>query len=44
MIELNFKIKNALIKMNFIDRYEELSKRFSGERMPLNERLAYVER
>ncbi len=44
MIELNFKIKNALIKMNFIDRYEELSKRFSGERMPLNERLVYVEK
>ncbi len=44
MIELNFKIKNALIKMNFIDRYEELSKRFSNERMSLNERLVYVEK
>jgi len=44
MTELHYKIKNALIKMNFIKRYEELSSRFSGERMPLKERLVYVER
>lgn len=44
MIELHFKIKNALIKMDFIKRYEELSNRFSSERMSLIERLVYVDR
>jgi len=44
MTGLHFKIKNALIKMNFIKRYEELSNRFSGERVLFNERLVYVER
>ncbi len=44
MIELHFKIKNALIKMDFIKRYEELSNRFSSERMSLIERLVYVGR
>lgn len=28
MIELNIKIKNALVKMDFIRRYEELSAHF----------------
>lgn len=28
MAELHFKIKNALVKMDFIRRYEELSARF----------------
>lgn len=44
MIELNLKIKNALVKMDFIRRYEELSSHFSSERTPSNERLVYVER
>lgn len=44
MAEIHFKIKNALEKINFIRRYEELSARFSGERTPSNERLEYVER
>lgn len=44
MIELHFKIKNALIKMDFIKRYEELSNRFSSERISLSKRLVYVER
>lgn len=44
MIELNFKIKNALVKMDFIRRYEELSSHFSSERTPSSERLVYVER
>ena len=43
MIELNGKIKNALISMDFIKRYEELSARFSSERTPSNERLRYVD-
>ena len=29
MIELNSKIKNALIKIGFIERYEELSNKFN---------------
>lgn len=44
MIELNFKVKNALIKIDFIKRYEELSNCFSNERTPSNERLIYVDR
>ena len=43
MIELNGKIKNALISMDFIKRYEELSSRFSSERTPSNEWLRYVD-
>lgn len=44
MAELHFKIKNALEKIDFIRRYEELSNRFSSERTPSKERLEYVER
>lgn len=44
MIELHFKIKNALVKMDFIRRYEELSGHFNSERTPSSERLVYVER
>ena len=44
MIELHIKIKNALLKMDFIRRYEELSAHFSSERTPSSERLVYVER
>ncbi len=44
MTELHFKVKNALLKMDFIRRYEELSAHFSSERMPSDERLVYVER
>ena len=43
MIELNEKIKNALIAMNFVKRYEELSKRFNEERTPDSERLEYID-
>lgn len=43
MIELNDKVRHALINMDFIKRYEELSVRFSGERTPSNERLEYVD-
>ena len=31
MIELNSKIKNALIKIGFIERYEELSNKFNAK-------------
>lgn len=44
MAEIHFKIKNALEKIDFIRRYEELSARFGSERTPSNERLKYVER
>lgn len=43
MIELNSKIKNALIKIDFIKRYEELSNRFNAERTPSSNRLVYIE-
>jgi len=43
MIELNSKIKNALIKIDFIKRYEELSNKFSAERTPSNNRLVYLD-
>ena len=44
MIELNFKVKNALTKINFIKRYEELSNHFSSGRTPSNDRLVSVDR
>lgn len=44
MEELHFKVKNALLKMDFIRRYEELSGHFSSDRTPSDERLVYVER
>ena len=43
MIELNSKIKNALIKIGFIERYEELSNKFNAKRTPSSNRLAYIE-
>ena len=43
MAELHFKIKNALEKIDFIRRYEDLSARFGGGRTPSNERLEYVD-
>lgn len=43
MIELNHKIKESLTKMEFINRYEELSKAFNAERTPSNKRLIYID-
>lgn len=43
MIELNAKIKEALIKINFIKRYEELSSKYSAERTPSSNRLIYID-
>lgn len=34
MIELNSKIKEALIEIDFIKRYEEVSNKFNAERTP----------
>ena len=36
MIELNSKIKDALIKMEFIKQYENLTNKFNAERTPLS--------
>lgn len=43
MTELNPKIKEALIGIDFIKRYEEVSKKFNAERTSLNHRLLYVD-
>ncbi len=43
MTELNPKIKDALIKVDFIKRYEELSAHFNSDRVPDNERLIYID-
>lgn len=43
MVELNPKIKNALLKIDFVKRYEALSHRFSAERMPPDDRLCYID-
>lgn len=43
MIELNPKIKEALIGIDFIKRYEEVSNKFNAERTSSNDRLLYVD-
>lgn len=43
MIELNSTIKEALNKIEFIKRYEELSQKFNSERIPSSERLRYID-
>ncbi len=43
MMEINKKITEALMKMQFIKRYEELSKNFNAERTPSNKRLIYID-
>lgn len=42
-MELNPKIKDALLKIDFIKKYEILSQRFNGERIPPDERLRYID-
>lgn len=39
MIALNPEIKNALIKIDYIKQYEELSNKFNAERTPSSNRL-----
>ena len=43
MIELNSKIKKALLDIDFINKYEHISKCFNDKRTPLNERLRYFD-
>lgn len=43
MIELNSKIKDALIKIDFIKKYEKLSNKFNAERTPSSDRLVYID-
>jgi len=42
MITLHPKVKNALLKIDFIPRYEKLSSRFNADRTPTNDRLIYI--
>ncbi len=43
MIELNPKVKEALIKIDFVKRYEELSHKYDSNRTPEKERLEYID-
>lgn len=43
MIELNPKVKEALIKIDFIKRYEELSHKYDSNRTPDEKRLVYID-
>lgn len=43
MYELKPKVKETLLKINFVERYEELSNLYSGERIKEEERLTYID-
>lgn len=43
MITLNPKVKDALLKVDFITRYENLSSHFSADRTPTENRLIYID-
>ena len=43
MIELNSKIKNALIKIDFVKKYEELSGMYTAEKTPSDKRLVNID-
>lgn len=43
MAEMNPKIKDALLKINFVERYEKLSARFSAAGTPVNDRFIYID-
>ena len=43
MITLNTKVKDALIKIDFITRYEKLSSYFNADRTPTEDRLFHVD-
>ena len=43
MLQLNPKIKKALIEIDFVRRYEKLSNSFNDEKTPMNERLRYID-
>lgn len=42
-MELNPKIKTALIKINFVERYEQLSRKFDAKKTPNDKRLIYID-
>lgn len=44
LIAFNTKVREALLKINFIERYEELSNLYSDKRIPKDGRLVYVDR
>ena len=41
-MELNPKIKHVLEEINFVNRYEILSKKFNSTRTPVQEMLTYT--
>lgn len=43
MAGMNPKIKDALLKINFVERYEKLSAQFSVAKTPANDRLIYID-
>ena len=43
MITLNPKVKDALVTINFITRYERLSSHFNADRTPTENRLIYID-
>lgn len=43
MMILNPKVKNALLKIDFISRYEKLSSHFNADRTPTENRLIYID-
>ncbi len=43
MVELDSRIKEALIKINFIERYEKLSNAFYEIKTPSDKRLIYID-
>ena len=43
MTELHPKIKDALLKINFVERYEKLSARFSAAKTLSDDRLIYLD-
>ena len=43
MVNLNPIIKQALVGMDFVERYEKLSNAYSAERTPDEERLKYID-
>ena len=43
MMELDIRVKKALIEIDFIKRYEALSNKFNNERTPTNKRLRYFD-
>ena len=43
MITLNPKVKEALEKIDFITRYENLSSHFSADRTPIENRIIYID-